>query len=160
MRMSRCLVLGLVLVASFFVETSYALSQQNVLYGERPDSLNHPSVFFDREGNLYPDYYISDSSLQAASASLSQWYLKHNDAFEAIARSYNCSMQIANHENIRILQDSIRNRKIASLNAHHDAMTLNILIHGFRKSFYENGKDVTSVKDFGLLEEDLKKKGG
>jgi hypothetical protein len=52
---------------------------------------------------------------------------------------------------IQDLNDTLIKQKISYLDSLADGNGLEFYIHGFRKSYLENGKDVTSVTEFGYL---------
>jgi hypothetical protein len=142
----------LIVLLFFFLKNG--LSQSNVVFGEREVTLNQKSVFFDRRGNMYPDYFIADSSLQNCDASLEKWYVEHSNEFEKVAKHYNCQFTVPNEENLIALNDSILAVKIRNINAlTKDNLALNVLVHGFRKSFKQGTHDQTSTQDFLFWEE-------
>jgi hypothetical protein len=144
----------IVLLLLFLKYGLYGFSQSNVVFGERVVTLNQNSVFFDRKGNMYPDYFIADSSLLNCDASLDKWYISHSNEFEKIAKIYNCQFTIPNEENLIVLNDSIFAVKIRNINSlTKDNLALNVLLHGFRKSFKQGTHDQTSAQDFLFWEE-------
>lgn len=129
------------------------LSQTNVVFGERESSLNKTAIFFDRAGKMYPDYFISDTSLQNCNASIENWYITHPTEFEKISKLYNCQFTFPNERSLITLNDSILSFKTRELNSLRDSnLVINILVHGFRKSFKQE-MDRTSTQDFVFWEE-------
>lgn len=144
----------IVLLLLFLINGLYGFSQSNVVFGEREVALNQNSVFFDRTGNMYPDYFIADSSLKNCDASLEKWYISHSNEFEKIAKIYNCQFTVPDEENLIALNDSILAFKIRNINSFsNDNLGLNVLVHGFRKSFKQGTHDQTSTQDFLFWEE-------
>ena len=143
-----------VFVKIFFLGIFFSgFSQTNVLFGERESALNQTSVFFDRLGNMYPDYFISDTSLQNCNASLESWYISHAHEFEKIAKKYNCQFTFPDEQSLITLNDSILTFKIRTINSlTNSSKSLNVLVHGFRKSFKQS-MDRTSTQDFVFWEE-------
>jgi hypothetical protein len=140
----------------FFLSVFAGYSQTNVVFGERESALNQTSVFFDRLGNIYPDYFISDTSLQNYNASLESWYISHAYEFEQIAKKYNCQFTFPDEQSLITLNDSILAFKIRAINSLRDSSkSLNVLVHGFRKSFNPS-MDRTSTQDFGFWEETIR----
>ncbi|MEP6466905.1 MAG: alpha/beta hydrolase [Parafilimonas sp.] len=130
---------------------------RNVLYGERYFNTDTLLVCFDKNGDIYPDYFIADSSLKQDS-SLSNWYKKHPLVFEQIAQQYNCTFQEYSDTNIQILDDSILinlSKKINSKSIIDSSVTF--MIHGFRKSFTQTRNEKTSGEDFEILEQTISK---
>jgi hypothetical protein len=136
----------------------FCFAQGNVLYGERPDSLNVSGVFFDREGMIYPDYFISDTSLMAANASLKTWFSQHPAAFKQLCERYQCVNNVFSEQAVSELQTAIFHLKTQQLNRMKgDGSKLNVMAHGYRKQFVSKGKDGTSQRDFQQVEAFLTK---
>jgi hypothetical protein len=141
----------------FLLSFLSGFSQTNVVFGERESALNQTAVFFDRQGNMYPDYFISDTSLQNCQASLESWYINNADEFEKIAKIYNCHFTYPDEQSLIILNDSILAFKIRAINSLSDSSkSLNVLVHGFRKSFRQS-MDRSSTQDFVFWEEAINK---
>lgn len=128
---------------------------QHVLFGERDLQKHAQDLFFDKDGIFYPPIYIADDSLRACGNSLTNWYKKHENICDSLLRS--------------VAQDPVISgpieAKIEALNAalliqHAEKLTdssgpVLVAIHGFRKSFFQQNQDVTSAKEFELLDADL-----
>jgi len=154
MRIDRFIVFILLI----FLEIVNLHAQQNVLFGEREENFNQSAIFFDRKGNLYPNFYISDSSLQQNGASLEEWYIAHPAQFARVAKSYNCAFTFPDESNLMIINDSIVKFAIRKINGlSNETKNLNVLIHGFRKSF-KSSSDRTSTQDFAFWEDVLQTK--
>lgn len=137
----------------------FTVSAQSVFFGERnrADSL---SVFFDREGLPYPDYFIPDTALANSNGSLFYWYQSHAEAFTTICAENDYFPESIDYTSIHRLSDSIIQRWGRAIDLRSkNAPALAFYVHGFRKRFQENGQDVTSVTEFALLRENLKTYG-
>jgi hypothetical protein len=124
----------------------------NVLYGERNLSENKTAIYFDKEGSIYPDYYISDASLGAANGSLSDWYSKNTKDFAQLAKLYHCTFSGYSTTHFQTLNDSVRAtilRKINSQKTSYHSVTF--MLHGYRKAYKEGTSRYTSVKDYNIL---------
>lgn len=133
-------------------------AQTNVLFGERSFNNDKPAIFFDKNGTVYPDHFIADSLLRSADASLDTFYFQHSNEFKSIAQQYNCSFENYSPQNAAQLQDSVFStiRNYIS-QKYADTIPLTFLVHGFRKSFVNKPGNYTSVIDFNILEDTLKK---
>ena len=130
----------------------------NVLYGERDLKNEHLAVYIDKEGSLYPNYTISNSSLENSNASLINWYAKNQVDFLAISKLYNCNFSNYSLENCNILNDSIISSLKQSINSKKSECTsVSFLIHGYRKPFVKTNGDRTSTRDYATLEETISK---
>jgi hypothetical protein len=122
--------------------------------------MNTDAVFFDREGSIYPDYFIADSSLLNASAKVHNWYIAHPIDFEKISTFYNCTEKTPSQVGIEELDAAILKKKVGQIDQMKTQENkLTILIHGFRKSFVKSGDDNTSTTDFDFLEAQLRLNG-
>lgn len=136
--------------------TSAVFSQDNVIYGERSADMNSDAVFLDQEGSIYPDYFISNESLFQSKACLHVWYKNHPAEFFDIAKKHNCPVQFVNQISVQQLEDTLLAQAIRKIQSMKTATnTLNVLVHGYRKSFVPNEHDVTSVEAFANLEQKL-----
>lgn len=136
--------------------TSAVFSQDNVIYGERSADMNSDAVFLDQEGSIYPDYFISNESLFQSKACLHVWYKNHPAEFFDIAKKHNCPVQVVNQISVQQLEDTLLAQAIRKIQSMKTATnTLNVLVHGYRKSFVPNEDDVTSVEAFANLEQKL-----
>ena len=149
--MHRILFLAFLIVSSLST-----IAQNSVLYGERDTVRNHLALFYDKEGTIYPDYFISNASLEKNGASLRQWYSNNTDQFLAIAQKYRCCFAECSAASIETLSDSItavNSRRINSTKAQYGSATF--LVHGFRKPFVPSNGDYTSVRDFQIMEDNV-----
>jgi len=147
------LVIGIVLVFLSF-QTSFG---QHVLFGERNRPLHENNLFFDKEGFLYPEIFISDSSLAAANNSLRLWYQKNTLVTDSILNHFGISHHSTVIDNLFAIQlnDSIISEKARFLSK--NLTSLAFVIHGFRKNFKETGIDVSSVTEFQLFNEAIER---
>ncbi|CAN5413475.1 hypothetical protein BH10BAC1_BH10BAC1_06110 [soil metagenome] len=128
----------------------------HILFGERDLQTNKLAIYIDKEGGLYPDFFISNSSLDSCDASLIKWYQKHLDSFFVISKKYNCHFETCNLQNINFLNDSIISSVQQKINAKGLVSTsLTFLIHGYRKPFVKSNNDRTSQHDYATLEETI-----
>lgn len=124
---------------------------QHVLYGER-ELTNKFAVYLDREGNIYPPVFISNSRLSESGFSLSNWYEKHPDQFAFIAKSVGI-VGVYSSEKLNQLNDSLVARLVQGWKNEKE---LNFIVHGFRKSFVQQNEDSTSTAEFLVMENRLK----
>lgn len=126
----------------------------HVLYGERDLNNTAPAIFFDREGSIYPNYFISDSTLQQCNSSLKEWYSKHEHDFIKIARTLNCTFNTFSLKNYETLNDSIISSFTKKMRNQSGALqSATFIIHGFRKPFFNNNRDRSSSKNFKVVED-------
>ncbi len=136
-------------------------SKHNILFGERnlddiADISSKTSIYFDKEGSLYPDYFISNASLLQSDASLVKWYGNNQTAFFDISKNYYCKFSKYSLENCNILNDSISSFYIKQINKKKtDFKSLTFLIHGFRKPFIETNGDASSPADYKTMQETI-----
>lgn len=145
-----------ILACMTFIMPSTVFSQDNVVYGERAAEMNLDAVFLDQEGSIYPDYFISNESLFESKASLHVWYVNHPVEFLNIAKKHNCPVERPDELTIKQLEDTLLAQAIRKIQSMKTATnTLNVLVHGYRKSFVPNEHDVTSIEAFANLEQKL-----
>ena len=159
----KILILGIIFLV--FSKVS-AQTPSNVLFGERnlsnisADISTKISLYFDKEGSIYPSYFISNTSLNNSGASLTKWYANNPTQFLEISKNYNCSFSKYSLENCIILNDSISslyikqiNQKKTDFNAGFQSLTF--LIHGFRKPFVTTNGDASSPMDYKTMQETI-----
>ena len=145
-----------VLLSFLFLFICSFLSGQstNVLFGERDLKIEEPAVYIDKEGSFYPDYLISNSSLDNCNASLINWYSKNQNDFMVISKKYNCLFDKYSVENCNILNDSIISSIKKSIFSKKGTTTsVSFLIHGYRKPFVKSNGDRTSSRDYAIMKE-------
>lgn len=151
-KLKDCCLLS-ILILLFFQQV---YGQDNVVYGERPFAMNATAVFLDQEGSIYPDYFISNESLIQSKAELHQWYTEHSEEFSAIAKKHHCPVDYVSPKTIQQLEDTLLVQSIRKIQLMKSSTnTLNVLVHGYRKSFVKNEQDVTSTEAFSDLEQKL-----
>jgi hypothetical protein len=136
-----------------FIAPFFLFSQTNhSLYGERDLSNKNSALYFDKEGSLYPDYFIADAALTATENTLNKWYAQHPKDFLVIAKKYACTFKEYNSDNGQILNDSIAAFERRKINTNVGAFnSVSFLIHGFRKPFTAMHGDATSPADFQTM---------
>ncbi len=140
----------------FSIQAFLCAAQANVLYGERNLQRDIPAVFFDRDGNIYPDYFIADSSLAKSKASLGNWYAEHPADFVKICSAYGCAISVYSDEALRILNDSITASVKRVINARSGvANSVTFMVHGYRKTFFSQNGDSPSPRDYSMLQATL-----
>lgn len=134
-------------------------AQEQVVFGERNLHSNEKALFFDRNGFIYPDTLISDSSLQASEASLLKFYQTHPEFCQPYFAKFNLTPS-EDKEIYKQLNDSIFKYALLELKkTAKDYASIQINVHGFRKSFHDNGVDVPSTVEYGLLRKDREQFG-
>ena len=143
---SRLLLISLLF--SWFQSTA----QHFVLYGERNLNDTILSVYFDRNGKPYPDYFIADSVLNFNTGSLDSFYNSYPNDFSAICSLYKCRFNKYSISNTSILNDSIFQTIADKINNQtKKGLVPTFMIHGFRKSYVNKPGVFTSVIDYNLL---------
>lgn len=138
-----------------------ALRAQHVYYGEHALSDSTLSIYLDKEGFPYPDFYIADSSMEEAGGSLLRWMFMHASSFKTICGQYNYFPDRTDSISICTLRDSIFSNIARRIIAHGAAFpAIAFYIHGFRKSFHPVNSDVPSTAEFELLRRELQRYGG
>ncbi len=144
------------LIFCLFSTLKFHAQSGHVLYGEREQKSTNTAIFFDKEGFLYPNYFISDSSLDSCNSSLRNWYSAHQRSFLTISKAYNCSFSMFNAENCSTLNDSIAAYYSTEINRiKHEYTSVTFLIHGFRKSFDAQNGDISSPLSFQNLKKSI-----
>lgn len=147
------LIIGIVL-SVYSLTKSYG---QHVLFGERNRILHQNNLFYDKEGFLYPDRFISDVSLTKVNFSLRLWYQENRFVTDSLLNKFGIkkSRQTTNNELINQLNDSLISEKARFLS--NNQLSLIFVIHGFRKNFKETSPDVSSVTEFQLFNEAIRR---
>lgn len=145
-------IVGIVLT---FLTLTKSLGQ-HVLFGERNRMLHENNLFFDKEGFLYPERFISDSSLTKANCSLRLWYHENTFVTDSLLNNFGIAKQLktTEHQLLTQLNDSLISEKARFLSKNLTSLTF--VIHGFRKNFNETGIDVSSVTEFQLFNEAIR----
>lgn len=146
------------IIIIFILTANFATAQNtHVLFGERTlTPSGNISICFDKEGSIYPDYYISNASLEKSNNSLKEYYLKNQSEFIKIGKKYNCIFKEYNEANNNILNDSIAVNFTKKINFEVISGTsVTFLIHGFRKAFIVGTRDIPSPIDFQTMKQAL-----
>jgi hypothetical protein len=144
---------SLLICLSFLSKTLFS---QSVVYGERsqnlPDSLLASSLFFDKNGWIYPNFHISDENMSSNNNSLFEYYQSISSAFwKDLCFKMSVSFQ---QDSIGICKfnDFLMNEKVTQLQRKYSEFSSFIFnIHGFRKKFTSSQNDVTSIEEFTLF---------
>lgn len=145
----------------FFWYCTHSLSAQHVVFGERKLNDTVSALHFDRNGYLYPPFFISDSTLLRYDASLFNWYSGNTGITSGLLAHYHIPAVASDPEpftnaTLDLLNDSLIAEALRNINRQlSDSMSVNYYLHGFRKLFKDNGTDVTSVTEFGLLRQEF-----
>ncbi len=142
-----------VVIFIFIIGAVHAQSG-HILFGERDLNYDTPAFYIDKEGSFYPNYPISNSSLDSCNASLLNWYKKHPIEFLSISKQFNCTFDSYSSENALILNDSIVTSLKAKINLQKSNFSsVSFLIHGYRKPFVKSNNDRTAGHDYKIMEE-------
>lgn len=159
----RIVLIGILLL------TANCASAQHVVFGQKHPNDTLTSIYFDCKGFIYPDNVVQNTELLACKASLYDWYNTHTEYTDSILDVYNISKLRVTIESshgqasettyrfISSLNDTLIKEKIRYLDSLANGNGLEFYIHGFRKSYLENERDVTSVTEFGMLASELDK---
>jgi hypothetical protein len=144
-------------IAGIFLFPNDSLLAQAVLFGERKLENQDVSLYLDRQGNIYPDYFISDSSLNNCEASLNSWYRYHPPDFGKICDQNGIIIKNFDDAVTQLNEKLARKacRKIENLAGVSSKLTF--VTHGFRKGFVEQNRDSTATADFLVMEENVHK---
>lgn len=128
----------------------------HVLYGERKIDPSGTELYFDKNGWIYPDIFISDPSLDSAQASLSNWYLLHPKQFAKLCVNYQCMVFSSIENRMSNLNDSLLMEKARRINKlAENTRSISFLIHGYRKSMQSINGEYTSDDDFRCMKSSL-----
>ncbi|TDE52716.1 hypothetical protein [Flavobacterium sp. GT3P67] len=101
-------------------------------------------IFFDRKGNMYPDYPIDDSFLRASDSRLEQYYENDSVTYNAICKQYNLKPDIHNLSVTNSpLQEALISRKASQLN--YSEKELFFIIHGYNEHPSKPDDDSSSM---------------
>ncbi len=143
---------SLFIVILLCLTSRYSHCTVSVLYGERNLNENKLAIYFDKEGSIYPNYFISDVSLSAVSGSLARWYSINDKDFIQLARLYHCGFKYYSVANAQTLNDSIEATVLRKINSQTTAYhSVSFMLHGYRKAYKEGTSRYTSVRDYNTL---------
>lgn len=136
-----------------FVLVLFGVNQlfaQHVFFGERNlDSIEwakSPGVCFDKNGWVYPDFFIADSSMRNSNNNLKDFYLSHPAITKQIFHRYNMPKA-----QVLIGDLTVLNQRIIETNVKRiyqlDQNKTSFYIHGYRKSFHEIANGISSPKE-------------
>lgn len=146
---------------------------QNVTFAEKNPADSGTSIYFDKDGMLYPDAKIKNESLQKCKGSLSLWYSENPSFTDSLLAVYRIKSEkvtvkssheektsaqtsmFYTSETLKSLNEQLIKQKSRYLDSLANGNGLEFYIHGFRKSYLDNNQDVTSVAEFGMLEKSL-----
>lgn len=137
--------------------TALAFSQ-HVNFAQKNPGDRSTSIYFDCNGFIYPPLSIDQKELAGMNGSLMNWYSVHLKETDSLMELFHIPLNHSGAESrkgIYDLNDSLIKRKIQYLDSLASGNGLEFYIHGFRKSYIENGQDVTSVAEFAMLEKSL-----
>lgn len=121
---------------------------QHVVFGERKADFHYPAIYLDKEGFCYPTLFISDSAMFRCESSLRNWYKANPTVSDSLLSRFHISRS---SRALDQLNDSILAEALTQFNTNNDSTTsVTIFVHGFRKSYYPNGIDVTSGEEYQL----------
>lgn len=126
------------------------LFAQHVFFGERNlDSLEwtkSPGVCFDKNGWVYPDFFIADSSMRNSNNNLKDFYLSHPAITKQIFRLYDLPKSQVLMGDLTVLNQRIIDencKRIGQLNKEE----VFFYVHGYRKSFHKIENGISSVEE-------------
>ncbi|MBU2019611.1 MAG: hypothetical protein KJ941_08195 [Bacteroidetes bacterium] len=131
-------------ILSLLVLFSFQSFAQNVHFGEH-ESSTLPSLYFDKDGNLYPSERISDSDMETAKSSLSNFYKSNPAVFNKVCEDLTVENKGVDGS-IQDVNTAIFNREMAKFS--NESKNLTFLIHGFRKAFKQQNEDESSIENF------------
>ncbi|GAA4892539.1 hypothetical protein GCM10023311_16290 [Flaviramulus aquimarinus] len=139
-------------------EDSSIKLNQNVLYGEKINyfkpSENTFRVFFDKEGGLYPEEFISNKDMIINESTLREYYSNNQLKFVKIARGLNHDFKSFTEANYRAFQTSLVNENLQLLNNKINSNSkVFVLTHGFRKPISSRYGGSSSQEDNEFLKE-------
>jgi len=142
----------LLFLLTFFITINlFSQKNQHVVYGEKTryykPSEDVFGIFFDKNGDLYPDDFISDGKLISCKSSLQEYYKNHPKKFIEVAEKYNLKFDTYSDLNYIVFQDILVQDKIKNINKFQKNSNLFVLIYGFRKPFIKQDKSTTAMED-------------
>jgi hypothetical protein len=141
----------LLLIIVFNSIFSYSQYNKHVLYGERELDSTNFSIYYDKEGLLYPDVKIFNNKLDESDNSLKKYYANNSEDFKKIAEFYNCKFIYFNENNLAILNDSILQKNLKKIISKANNPSVTFLIHGYRKPLLSINNDSSSFDDFQVM---------
>ncbi|MBT8218567.1 MAG: alpha/beta hydrolase [Bacteroidia bacterium] len=127
--------------------------QECVLYGMRStvfeNSENTTRIFFDRNGELYPEMDIPDKELMENGSALQTYFSNNTSTFVEVLQAYEIHGVTDYSDAIyRKLQDAIQQRMLYELHTHlTEDKELFVLVHGFRKPMQSRSRSSSARAD-------------
>lgn len=114
-------------------------------------------IFMDMNGDFYPENVISNNELETTgNAQLAIWAKKYPAQFQKIAQSYRLEITTYSKFNYIVLQDSIRQNLLRTINK-QGRIIQTWVIHGYRKKITnENADNLTSTYENSLCRKRIK----
>lgn len=146
----------LVFILLSYVSIVIAQNNQNVVYGERnkyfQSSEDTYRLFFDENGDLYPNTFIADQVLIENSATLQGFYSNNSAEFVKASKELSLDFETFTETNFKTFQESIIHNQLLKLNNEiAESSHLYILIHGFRKPISPRNGGTSSQDDNNSL---------
>lgn len=154
----NCIILCLLFAPSLLGQNT-----QDVLFGEVSSKgfikENTFQIFFDKEGNIFPDWKIPDTTLQAFDGKLQTYFQHLIDVF------LNCShpiyLQPKSTSLFNAWQKSLEKEIINRIHEGLDSdQMVFVLIHGFRKKFGGGGNNSSSFRDNEFVRREIEEEAG
>ncbi|MTI41671.1 alpha/beta hydrolase [Fulvivirga lutimaris] len=118
-------------------------AQHNITFGERnPHAIK---IYMDKNGDIYPDYYISSEKLKSADFSLMQYFELYEADFIKAAAMEGLEIGSYTENNYKEFKDYLFKKKVDEVNSTDPNQPLYILIHGFRKGYADATSDFAKV---------------
>ena len=135
---------------------SLNLKAQNVSFAQRNPADTGISVYFDQFGMLYPPVEISETEMKRNEYSIKNYYNNNTATADSLMKSYGISsVKPYSNSAFQQLNDSLMFDLALQIEARLNNQLLVFGIHGYRKSYLENDRDVTSVREYMLLNKAL-----
>ena len=129
---------------------------QHVSFAQRNPADTGISVYFDQFGMLYPPVNISETEMKRNEYSIKNFYINNTLITDSLLESYRISTaKPYPNSALQLLNDSLMFGLARQIEAKTDQRLLVFGIHGYRKSYLENDRDVTSVREYMLLNKAL-----
>lgn len=139
----------LTLICIWFKPSFGQENLKSVLYGEKDLILKSQDgverIFLDKNGDYYPDFFISDTELKQSDSELFKWSKANVEKFIEIGKVYNLYFVSFSDENYQMLQSKIIETRIESISDKSlNFQSVSVLIHGFRKPFKTRDRSIDS----------------
>lgn len=136
----------------FCIASGFRVSAQNVSFAQRNPADTGVSVYFDQFGMLYPPVQLSEAEIKESEYSIKNFYLNHTAVADSLFENYGITTtKPYPNSALQQLNDSLMFDLAIQIEAKLNTKLLVFGIHGYRKSYLENQQDVTSVREYSLL---------